>query len=657
MKKIRIVIILMAIFAVLCACKDDKKITENNSSESSEISNSTETSQSADSTDDNGFLTSEVDAVSAESGDEGSSEDANSFYSADSSLSSDIADISTSRPDVSNNASAGDDSSTASTVDDSSNTPISKDDSSVVPPPKDDSSIAASKDDSSVAPPEDNSSVAPPKDDSSIAPPKDESSAAPPADDSSEAPPVSESSSPDSSVVNECTVINTGGEHTLKGNVECPVIIETEEEVTLILNNATLNATNGPAIYVINAKQMEIQLVGTNTVADGTSYSSDYADVAKAALFSEDSLVFSGNGSLLVTGKYKHAIACDDDIIMNGGNITVVSAVTDAVHVNDAFEINGGKLTVKSAGSDGIQSEQQVLIKGGTVDITATGTGNAIKTSNNTGLLCDITISGGTVKIKSANDALRSNDTINITGGTTTIDSGNDGIQADVSVIIGGGKVSVVCANDGIKSKTVSIKDGDISVSSDDDGINASLVVSGSVGVEEGVSVIINGGKLYINASGDGIDSNGTLTVSGGYIAIDGPTSGMDGMIDVEGTQLINGGFLVGCDTGDMLDTPSSSSKQCVAVLTGQSFKASSSIAVTDSNGNVVFCYTFKKSCSAITMSAPKLISGGSYIVYNNVTVKGTVAAGGLYCGTSVSFTGGTVLKTFTQSTTVMMVN
>ncbi len=721
MKKLRIFAMVLAFIALLCACKDeDEKIESTDNT--TEIGASAEASSSEDS------------AVS-ERGDVSFSDDSKPPY---------YGDVSGDRSEPS--------------VDDVSGEPsipphgdISKlppDDNSILPPiPPDDNSTAAPFDDSSASfednsstPPVDNSTAAPPDDNSSATPPEDNSSVAPPVNDSS-APPEddsSEVSAPDVTEIDGATVITGGGEYVLKGSIKCPVVVDTTEKVTLVLQNASLNATDGPAIYVINAKKVEIQLVGSSTISDGASYSSTY-EAAKAALFSEDSLVFSGSGSLTVTGNAKHAIACDDDIVMDGGNITVVSAVTDAVHVNDSFKINDGKLTVKSAASDGIQSEQFVVINGGTLDITATGDG--IKASNTAGLLCDISISGGsikivatgdgiqsdgtvavkagsldittngaivvdrndgpggpgggrpgrpgrpgeetsqpeettddgasskgikaatklsvsggTVKVDSTDDAIHSNDTVSIFGGTLTLGTSDDGIHGDLYVLIDGGKVTVTRSYEGIEGKVIDINSGDVSVTATDDGVNASSGNGESMRAEEGVSFTVNGGSLYVNAGGDGLDSNGTLTVNGGFISVDGPTSGGNGMIDSNGTQLINGGYLLACGSGDMLELPENSSKQCTAVITGQSFAAGTSIAIKDASGKTILCYTFAKRAAAITFSVPELVNGGSYTVYTGVTVTGNASAGGLCCGNNASFTGGTVLKTFTQTSTVTRV-
>ncbi len=57
-------------------------------------------------------------------------------------------------------------------------------------------------------------------------------------------------------------------------------------------------------------------------------------------------------------------------------------------------------------------------------------------------------------------------------------------------------------------------------------------------------SILISGGELTI-ISGDGMDANGDLLISGGVIRISGPESGEDGALDADGKMAISGGSLM----------------------------------------------------------------------------------------------------------------
>lgn len=63
---------------------------------------------------------------------------------------------------------------------------------------------------------------------------------------------------------------------------------------------------------------------------------------------------------------------------------------------------------------------------------------------------------------------------IYIAGGTFTISSDDDGIHADSTLYIEGGDLDIVKSYEGLEGQTITILDGNISIVSSDDGINAS---------------------------------------------------------------------------------------------------------------------------------------------------------------------------------------
>jgi len=558
--------------------------------------------------------------------------------------------------------------------------------------------------------------------------------------------------------------VNAGGSYTIDKDLKGTVVIDTEAELELVLKNAKIEGTTGPAIYVKNCKKLTVKLEGENTLFDSDTYSAQQGEL-KGALFSEDDIVFTGEGSLSVTGNRSHAIASDDGITLKSGSIKVVSAVKDGVHANDFVNVEGGTLSVENAGGDAIESEADINITGGAVSLNSQGdcikaslsegaetdcavkiSGGAISLNSKedgiqsdgtldiTGGTIDITttgvvsnnniggdwgggmqrpdggtrpqrpdggnrfpgfnpdvsmdvpqggmmplaqqttatstdvsskgikatgalsISGGTINVNSTDDALHSNGDLSITGGTFTLKSGDDGVHADGALVIGKANLTVSQSYEALEGKSVDIIDGTLSLTASDDGINAA---SGDGGfnrpgnANSDNKININGGSVYVCAGGDGVDSNGTLTVNGGFLAVEGSGNG-NSAIDADGSRLINGGVVVAAGSGDMLENPQAGSKQsCAVLIVNSGMTAGSTVALADSEGKVIFCYSLTKSARSLTISAPELEIGKSYTLYTGVTPIGDKACGGLYYGEGVSFTGGTAAVSFIQSSVI----
>lgn len=236
------------------------------------------------------------------------------------------------------------------------------------------------------------------------------------------------------------TVINAGGYYTVTGTLtNAQLTVDTQEAVYLELAGVTITNNSGPALQITDAEQVTITLRSgtTNSLSDGGS--SEF----NAALFSNDSLLIEGEGSLTIAGNNDHAIESDDDITINGGNLRI-AAKTDGLHANDAITINGGVVEVTEA-YEGIEGKGEIIINGGTVTVSATDDGINAGTG--------IKISGGNIFATcSKGDAIDSNGTINIAGGTIVAIGGNvpeGGIDCDRNemIITGGTLVAAGGAN------------------------------------------------------------------------------------------------------------------------------------------------------------------------------------------------------------------
>ncbi len=151
----------------------------------------------------------------------------------------------------------------------------------------------------------------------------------------------------------------------------------------------------------------------------------------------------------------------------------------------------------------------------------------------------------------------------------------------------------------------------------------------------------ISGGVIRIDAEGDGVDSNGYITVSGGELYVTGPSSGKDGALDYGINATVSGGIVVAAGQSGMAQNFSADSTQgTILVNTQQQNAAGSEIALLDTEGEELIVWTMEKACNSVVISCPEIRSGGSYIV----KIGGTsteITMDGLVYGEGFSFGAG----------------
>ena len=249
----------------------------------------------------------------------------------------------------------------------------------------------------------------------------------------------------------------------------------------------------------------------------------------------------------------------------------------------------------------------------------------------------DMMISGGSFTIDSADDSVHSNASVTVTGGSFEIASGDDAFHGDDTLTVSGGTINITESYEGLEALYVIIQDGDITVVSADDGLNAAggTDSSGTAGGRDGMfgggggmggepgggmssgsngSIEISGGNLHITASGDGIDANGSLTISGGYTVVAGPTQGDTATLDYDTTAEITGGTFIGTGASGMAQTFSDSRQGVIAVNVGEQ-AAGTGITLTDQSGNEIISCTPELSFAVVILSSPDITSGETYTI------------------------------------------
>ena len=266
----------------------------------------------------------------------------------------------------------------------------------------------------------------------------------------------------------------------------------------------------------------------------------------------------------------------------------------------------------------------------------------------------NITIENGTLNIDSADDSLHTNDSLIINGGTFNLSSGDDGVHSDSTLDINGGEINITKSYEGIESSTITINDGEIHVVSSDDGLNAaggndSSSINGRLGQNNFNSssdamININGGYLYIDASGDGVDSNGAIKMTDGTVIVNGPTNSGDGALDYDSEFNISGGLLVAAGSLGMAQTPSDSSSQySMSIGFSSAQEAKTLVNISEKDGSSILTFAPSKQYQSIIVCSPDLKKGTTYTINTGGSSTGE-EKDGLY--SNGKYSGGTEYDT-----------
>lgn len=460
------------------------------------------------------------------------------------------------------------------------------------------------------------------------------------------------------------------------------VYVKSAEKVFVTLAEGSQNTLRNTDEYVaIDDNNIDAVIFAKSDLTLNGTGSLTIVSAEGHGIVSKDDLKITG-GTYDITAA-GHALSGKDSVRIADGTF-ILTAEKDGIHAENADDeekgyiyIADGDFTITSDG-DGMDASNIVQIEDGTFDITAGGgAANSLKTHESDmpggGMSQNIErpdgesmpqdtttdesgtstkgikagggmyLNGGTYQIDSADDSIHSNANITIADGTYTLATGDDGVHADDALTVNGGTITVTESYEGLEGLTVTINDGTIDITARDDGINTAGGTDqsgfGTFGdhfkgmdsaddeteetTDNEMWMELNGGYIHILAGGDGVDSNGDLTINGGEIYIDGPSDNGNSAIDYgdRSSAYVNGGMLVAIGSSGMAEGMSDSSKQEVLMVKlGEQMEAGD-VELTDNEGNVIVSYTALKSYDCVIISTAEVESGATY----TLTTSGTM--------------------------------
>lgn len=193
---------------------------------------------------------------------------------------------------------------------------------------------------------------------------------------------------------------------------------------------------------------------------------------------------------------------------------------------------------------------QVTICGGGTLNINANGK-NGVKSGATTDGEGEawLLIREATLNIQApVNDAINAEQLLTVESGTLNIAAADDGVHCDYVLNIGtadgdGPTIMITDCGEGLEGATLNVYSGNITIHSEDDCLNA----ANSDLTDYAYEMNIYGGTLAVDAeTGDGLDSNGTLTITGGTVLVWTASTADNQPLDADGTITISGGLVLG---------------------------------------------------------------------------------------------------------------
>ena len=375
-----------------------------------------------------------------------------------------------------------------------------------------------------------------------------------------------------------------------------------QAETDLIINGGTFNIVTGDGSSSSN--KIDNSMPGREKWGKGMSNNSSSDEISRKGI---------------KAGRY---ILIKDSPTLN------IDSADDAIHSSASLQIDNGTYTIKT-GDDGIHADDTLTINNGTITISESYEGLE---GNN------VVINDGNVDIKSSDDG------ININGGNDNSGFGGfgnfggkpNGMKRPNESEDGTLNPSDIPNFDGDSNTPPEIPDFGGEVPSFDgeipnyeDGNFPERQDDGDTHESNSSSykLIINGGTIIVNANGDGLDSNGSIEMNGGYVVVQGPTTSMNGAIDYENSFTVNGGTIFAIGASGMVQGVKSENQASIMTTISDNQNANTKIEIKDENGKTLLEETSLKSFNSVVFSSKDLELDKTYSIYLNGELSTTTTA------------------------------
>ena len=451
----------------------------------------------------------------------------------------------------------------------------------------------------------------------------------------------------------QTVTITQAGTYVLTGsgkNIKLVVEAAATDQVHLVFQNLTLEG-EGTLLQINKAQEVVISLAEGSQNALTESQASDDEKV-KATIHSQVPLTLNGTGNLTLTALTKNALEVEDDLKVLGGTYTV-KAANHGFKAEGSLAIEAATLTIE-AGKDGLHAEHDETTERANISLNPTqlsiaATEDGVDAGN------ELTIKGGTITVSQSEEGLEAR-VIRQLGGDVTIKSSDDGVNASAgsssktsdanttsNTADTSSSASQATTDSATASTSASQATADSAAGSQADQANkdknatppsppagqappqggqppqngqgpGGMPPGGQEESDPSLQIILEGGTLTIDAEGDGVDSNGTVSISGGSLVVNGSVQGGNGPLDAAGDITITGGTVWALGTSDMLQGFAQGSTQA-SITANIAGTAGQTLIILGANGKEVARQSASKDFQAVIMSSADLVDGQTYTI------------------------------------------
>ena len=387
------------------------------------------------------------------------------------------------------------------------------------------------------------------------------------------------------------------GYYRFVGTLSCgSIVAEADGNVRIILDGVRLTGKDGAPIRFYNKGQKVVTFAEEKenivSAPASVSDSNQNRENPSCAIYSESELTLNGKGTGEINGKKERAIVCRSTLKIKTVELEIRSK-TDAVTAMNVVIKNTSLVIDSTAGSAIIAERYGFLTKEGYVvisdsDVRAVSAFDAISATDlvyvtgsdsflsicsgngsssvlydeiysRKGIVCGgcVCIEVGGVYIDSLDDSIKCSGETLLSGGFLTASTKKTAVNS-VLTEIKGGRTEIARSSVGIKGCRLSLSDGSVKITSNENGINLSAIN----GNDSACALVMKGGYVDVSTCGTCIKTDGKILVSGGSLWCDSsPAPSEPAVIANEGFRTDGGRIMIIAGLG-MIQTPVKQSMQ-----------------------------------------------------------------------------------------------